>query len=170
MHGIDKLRAESRTLAMVFGVVFAVVALWLFGDVSYVPLKQFGAALATPEADAVATAAAYGRIVVQVLPVVLMLGALWSARDLFRQFAAGDVFTPASGAKLGRIGDWLIAGAVAGIVASPAVEIVTSAGAPTDLRFDHLSLAVGCVGLAIRLIGRAFVSAAEIKAENDQIL
>lgn len=170
MSGLDKLQADSRTLTVVFGVVFLVVALWLFGDVSYQPLKRFGATLVTPERDAAAAASAFGEVAIQVLPVVLMLGALGSARKLFKQFASGEVFTQSNGAQLGRIGDWLIAGAVAGVMVSPALEIVTNSGAASDLRFDHLSLAVGCVGLAIRLIGRAFASAAEIKAENDQIL
>ena len=125
------------------------------------PLK--GLVLTRGSADSIQTALEAG---VAALPAVMLLAALWTARSLFKAFEAGEVLAAGSSKRLGRLGEWLIASAVAAVLFGP------------DLGQHKLALGgylsaqvvLGCIGLAIRLFGRAFGLAAEINADHAQIV
>ena len=160
---------KSANLASMFGWVFWLTAFWLFANVSYIPLKRFGAALVTPEPDALEAAIAFADILVAQISVILAMIAVYTARKLFVQFSQGDVFTAQNGATLMRVGDWLIASAIVAL----AMQIIEADAAGTvtiDFSGSYFAVVIVLVGFAIRLFGRTFTIAADIKADNDQMV
>ncbi len=164
-----KLRKQSRDLALLFAIGFWVVALWLFAHVSYVPLKRFGAALVSPDRDAVDSAVAYATLMIGFLPVILALVAVYIARGLLVQFSKGEIFTPGNGRSLTRIGSLLIAAAVTALLVSPTFDPAIGDGRQSAGP-DYVAIVLLMFGLALRLFGNSFTLAAGIKAENDQII
>lgn len=167
-QGAKDLSGESASLAGLLAWVSWIMGLWIFLDAAYVPLKAVGAALATAGADLGLAVRGVLMALSGVVHVFALAGAAWSARGLFRRFAAGEVFTGANGAALGRVGDWLIASAFLSVTvavhAAGAVGVVEAGvGWPA-------AVTLGVVGLAIRLLGRAFAAAAALKAENEQFI
>lgn len=160
----DSIALQSARLKTLFGWVFGIGAFLLFSEAAYRPLKHIVLSLGTPDGGA-----AWRELVIvaqQALPAVALLAAVYAARRLFKALAQGAVLSVESSAALGRIGDWLIASAVLGLLFGP-----------YGLRFDALSanlfatqIVLGCVGLAIRLVGRIHRIAAELKADHEQIV
>lgn len=168
-HISSDIEKQSANLASMFGWVFWLTAFWLFASVSYLPLKRFGAALVTPETDAAEAAIAFADILFAQLSVILAMAAVYTARKLFVQFSQGDVFTAQNGATLMRMGDWLIASAIVAL----AMQIIEADAAGTvtvDFSGSYFAVVIVLVGLAIRLFGRTFTIAADIKADNDQMV
>ncbi len=163
------IEAQSRNLSRILGWAYWMTAFWLFAAMSYVPLKRLGAALVSPEQDAVPSALAFGDVVVDALPVIFALCAVYVLRKLFVQFAEGEIFIPRNGRSLTRAGDWLIASAVAALIISPMVG--RSDGTEIDaVALNYSAIVLALVGLAVRLFGRTFELAADIKADNDQMI
>ncbi len=162
------LKGESASMAGLLMWVSWLAAAYIFLDAAYVPLKGVGAALMTPGADMFAAVRGVLMAMAGVIHVFALLGAAWSARGLFRRFAAGEVFTGANGAALGRVGDWLIGSAF--LSATVAIHFDEVRGAAVNGVSWPAALALGIVGLAIRLLGRAFGAAAALKAENEQFI
>lgn len=161
---IDALQRQSRSLKKVFEWIFSISCFLLFSQVTYVPIKTVFFSVGTP--DIAAALAHFGEIAVRSLPSVALLGAIWTARGLFKGYEAGAVLTPESGRAVGRLGDWLTASGVLALAVGPAsakMDAVTAAYISTQL-------APICVGLALRLIGQVQAIAAEIKADNEQIV
>ncbi len=163
------IEKHSRNLAMIFAWAFWIAALWLFADVSYVPLKRFGASLVTPDRDALESALAFGDAMIGFLPVIFALCAVYTARGLFVQFSRGEIFTPRNGKSLTRVGDWLIASAMAALFVTPTIRYMSGSQAE-DIGASYILIVLVLVGLAVRLFGRTFSIAADIKAENDQMV
>lgn len=163
-HQIDALQRESRSLKKAFEWAFSIACFLLFSQVSYVPIKAVLFSVGTP--DAMAALAHLGEIAARSLPSVALLGAIWTARGLFKAYEGGAVLTPTSGRAVGRLGDWLTASGVLALFVGPAsdkMDAVTAAYITTQI------VLIG-VGLAIRLLGRVQAIAAEIKADNEQIV
>lgn len=165
----SKLRKQSRDLALLFAIGFWVVAFWLFAHVSYVPLKHFGAALVSPDRDAVDSALAYGALMIGFVPVILALVAVFIGKGLLVQFSQGDIFTPGNGKSLTRIGSLLIAAAVTALIVSPTFDPAIAEGRQSAGP-DYMAIVLLMFGLVLRLFGNSFTLAAGIKAENDQII
>ncbi len=164
-----EIEKQSRRLATMFTWVFWITTLWLFGDVSYVPLKRVGAALVTPEKDAFDQIIAFGDVMVGFLPVIFALVAVYTIRGLLVQFSRGEIFTTRNGASLSRAGDWLIASAAASLIVAPAVGYFYESEVE-NISADYIAIVFALVGLAIRLFGGTCALAADIKAENDQMV
>ena len=162
------VETHSRQLAQIFGWAFWLTAFWLITSVSYLPLKRFGIALGTPEVDALAAGMAFARVLFGHLPVIIAMGAVYTARRLFVQFSTGRIFVPETGVNLARIGDWLIVSAAAAFLlpGSSRPEGVDE----TYLTDTYFAVVMVLVGLSIRLFGRTFRIAADIKADNDQMV
>lgn len=161
---IDDVRMQSRNLKGIFAWLFGVGCFLLFSEVMYMPIKGLVLAIGTP--DAGAALRELGNAVLRALPAITLLAALWTARGLFKSFETGEVLAENSGKTLGRLGDWLIASALAAIVFGPDIG-------PAGLAFGgYLSahIVLGCTGLAIRLFGRVLSLAAEISADHAQIV
>lgn len=163
------IEQKSANLAKMFSWVFWLTAAWLFGNVSYVPLKRFGAALVTPETDALRAAIAFGDLMLAQLPVILAMVAVHTARKLFVQFSQGEIFTAQNGAILKRVGDWLIASAIVALII-PIIEADSGGNDVTDFSDNYFAVVIVLIGFAIRLFGRTFTIAADIKADNDQMV
>jgi hypothetical protein len=161
---IDDLRRMSRTLKGIFGWVFGVGCFLLFSEVAYMPLKGLILTWGDPDADVALQAAAEACLTA--LPAVLLLAALWTARSLFKAFEAGEVLAADSSKRLGRLGEWLIASALAAIIFGP------DPGQHNPAFGGYLSahVVLGCIGLAIRLFGRVLGLAADINADHAQIV
>lgn len=161
---IEDLRRKSRTLKGVFGWVFVFGCFLLFSEVAYMPLKGLVLARSGPDFDAATQKAL--EACVDALPAVMLLAALWTARSLFKAFEAGEVLAANSSKRLGRLGEWLIASAVAAVLFGP------DPGQHNLAFGGYLSahVVLGCVGLAIRLFGRVFGLAAEINSDYAQIV
>ncbi len=161
---IDELRKQSRNLKGVFAWLFGVGCFLLFSEVMYMPIKELVLAIGTPD---VGTALReLGTAMLRALPALTLLAALWTARSLFKSFETGELLAAGSGRTLGRLGDWLIAGAVAAIAFGPDIG-------PAGLAFGgYLSahIVLGCTGLAIRLFGKVLCLAAAISADHAQIV
>lgn len=161
---INDVREQSRTLKGVFAWLFGVGCFLLFSEVMYMPIKGLVLALGTSGTSA--ALAELGNAGLRALPALTLLAALWTARNLFKSFETGEVLATNSGKTLGRLGDWLIASAVAAIAFGPDIG-------PAGLAFGgYLSghIVLGCTGLAIRLFGRVLSLAAEISADHAQIV
>jgi hypothetical protein len=161
---IDALQRQSRSLKKAFEWAFSISCFLLFSQVSYVPIKAVLFSVGTP--DAASALAHLAEIAARSLPSVALLGAIWTARGLFKAYEGGAVLTPDSGRAVGRLGDWLTASGVLALIVGPAsatMDAVTGAYISTQIAL------VG-VGLAIRLLGRVQAIAAEIKADNEQIV
>jgi Protein of unknown function (DUF2975) len=160
---------KSANLATMFSWVFWLTAFWLFANVSYVPLKRFGAALVTPETDALQAAMAFADLLFAQLPVILAMAAVYTAKKLFVQFSQGEIFTARNGATLMRVGDWLIASAVVALI-MPIIDADRAGTENIDFSGSYFAVVIVLIGFAIRLFGRTFTIAADIKADNDQMV
>ncbi|WP_353204894.1 hypothetical protein [Sphingomonas sp.] len=161
---IDALRRQSRSLKKAFEWGFSISCFLLFSQVSYVPLKTLLFSVGTP--DATSALVDLVEIAARALPSVALLGAIWTARGLFKAYEDGAVLTPESGRAIGRVGDWLTASGVLALLVGPAsatMDAVTGAYITTQIAL------IG-VGLAVRLLGRVQAIAAAIKIDHEQIV
>ena len=165
----SEIEMQSGNLARIFGWAFWLTAFWLFASVSYLPLKRFGAALVTPERDTLEATAAFGDVAVQHLPVILAMIAVYTARKLFVQFSRGEIFTPQNGVSLKQVGDWLIFSAGTALFL-PLAFAGSENGDVIDWSKSYFAIVMVLIGLAIRVFGRTFQIAADIKADNDQMV
>jgi len=162
-----KLARESGRLAVAFTALFWFGAFWLFSEAAWIPLKEVAAALPTPRAGQEFVGLA--RALLAETPAFALMGALWTARGLFRRFAGGEALSPATGRSLSVIGGWFLASALASGMFPGA-----PAGAPSATFTAHpavsAEIVLGCVGASLILLGRAFSIAAAMKADHDQIV
>jgi hypothetical protein len=163
----EKLVRGSRRLASVFTVLFWFGAFWIFSEAAWRPLKEVAAALHTPKAGEAALG--LSQALLAETPAFALMGALWTARGLFARFARGEALTAASGRSLSVIGAWFIASALASgtFSSSPTTPPTPAFTAPPTVAAE---IVLGCVGVALILLGRAFSAAAAIKADHDQII
>lgn len=160
----DQLHGQSRQLKSIFGWAFGLGSFLLFSQLAYVPIKGVVFAAGTP-----ALSSAVGDLVAALLaalPAMALLGALWTARQLFKAYADGAILSAGAGRTLGRLGNWLTASAMLALVFGPAndrMDMLTG-------YFITTQIALICVGLAIRLVGQVQSIAAEIKADHEQIV
>jgi hypothetical protein len=157
------LQAKSRSLQSLFGWVFGFGTFLLFSELAYRPLK---AVVMAGEPEVAVAWARFAGMTADALPSLALLAALWSARAMFKAMATGDVLSPRSSAALGRVGDWLIVSAILGLVLGPLDDKFDALGAA----YFSALVVLAALGLAIRLLGRIHALAAEIAADNSQII
>ena len=160
----NPLYKKSAQLKTLLGWVVGMGSFLLFSEAAYVPSKAV--ILSIGSMDAAEALSNFARMIPSLLPTAALLGALWTARNLFSGYMKGAILTADAGRQLGRMGDWLTASAVLALLFGPAsdrMDAVTGAYIGTQV-------ALFCVGLAIRLLGQVQAMAAEIKADLDQIV
>ena len=160
---LTRLQAKSRSLQSLFGWLFGFGSFLLFSELAYDPLK---AVLMAGDGEAAAAWRNLATMAAAALPILALLAALWSARSVFKAMAAGDVLSAASSAALGRVGDWLIVSAVLGLGFGPFGDRLDALGTA----YLSALVVLAALGLAIRLLGRVHALAAEIAADNRQII
>lgn len=163
-----RFRTESRQLSEFLLAGIWLLGLYLFAEVAYEPLKALGSGLFSN--NLWGPLHRVGVAAIDSLPALALFAALLTSRRLFNQFAQGEVFTETAGLCLMRVGDWLFASALAAMIVSPALLLLVGEDAAKGLRLEDQSIVLLCVGLAVRLLGRAFRMASAIKAENDLMI
>jgi hypothetical protein len=162
---MDALAARGRRLERLFAIVFWVGALWLFAE-AYVPLKHVGAALYRQEG--MFAAELFQSAFFDAMAALAMLGALWSAKELFAGFARGEAFSEGSATQLRRMGLWLAGAGALMLFGASGYLAASDGGEGIPLLGGPLMLLV--IGLAIHLLGDVLRVSADIKAEHDQII
>ena len=164
LPSIDALAAQSARLKRVFGWLFGIGAFLLFSEVLYIPLKGIVRAVGTPDLGAAGERLIL--LAIECLPALALLAALWTARHLFKTYAEGAILSAEGGRLLGRMGDWLVASGILAVLVGPAntkMDALTGS-------YATVQVALICVGVAIRLVGRVQGLAAQIKADHEQIV
>lgn len=97
--------------------------------------------------------------------------AIWALRSVFARLSEGVRFEPALGRGVGRVGEYLVWGAVTAVVITPNVLNQTD-GTPGgfDLNPDANSLVIGVVGVGLMLLGGLFSRAAAQETELNEII
>lgn len=105
------------------------------------------------------------------LPSILFIDALGALRKALDEYAAGRFFTAASGRNVRRAGDTAIVAIAAQVLVSPTLFNWVEGERPgIKLEFEPFHLGLIAFAICVSCIGRVLVSAAQIKAENDQIV
>jgi hypothetical protein len=160
----QKVQKDSAALKQLFGWLFGIGVFLVFSQVAYVPLKAVILSVGT---DGLGEATQrLGETALAALPALALLGALWQARRLFNSIASGEILSVETGKALTRLGDLLVLSTVLWFFFGPAVDYHEPAFGP----YLSASIVLGCIGLALRLVGRVIDMAAGIKIEHDQIV
>lgn len=75
------------------------------------------------------------------IPVGLMLRGLWEARQCFRQFAVGQVFTQQAVQRLRAFAAWAMAASAADMLISPVLSVLLTLHNPPGMR--QLAIGIG---------------------------
>lgn len=147
-----RLQARSRVLAILVGIVFAVLAFVLLVEGAAVGWRGYPAV-----------------VLVQRVSMLFYLGAIWMVRQAFVAIARGALFDHVVPRLLGRVGWALFLGAMANVFFVPAIlRTVWLRG--SFAHFDPAAITLGVVGLTLVLVARLLVQAAEMRAELDEIV
>ncbi|MBK8508402.1 MAG: DUF2975 domain-containing protein [Candidatus Competibacteraceae bacterium] len=141
---VQRLQNLSRWLAamcslLIVALPVAVFAYWALADVAEVTLRAGLSSLAVT-APPQAWQRIAGALITQV-PLALLLLGLWQARQCFKLFSAGQIFTARAVRFLRRFAGWVAASVAAGIVAQSAISVVLTLHNPPGLR--HLAISLG---------------------------
>lgn len=154
---------EAQTIAF---VVLALAASSVAGDIVVGPVLRLlrdGAGLAPFLADMRDNAVA-------AIPLLILLGGLWSAQRVFGRVAEGEVFTPANAAGVGEIGQAMSWCGAAEVVVVPTVQAWIARTGACDFNLEGWAIVLAALGGAVVLFGRIWALAVEIKADADQII
>jgi hypothetical protein len=164
MTSAEKVQKESAALKRLFSWLFGAGLFLIFSEIAYMPLKAIFLSLGT---DGLGSAAGrLGETAIAAIPALALLGAVWQARRLFDSFASGQILSAEAGKALTRLGDLLVVSTVLWFFFGPATDYHEPSFGP----YLSASIMLGCIGLAIRLVGRVVNMAAVIKIDNDQIV
>ena len=160
MNGIApnprRLREDFASLSRLLTLLLGFAALSQVGE-AYVPIKQLVAGLA----DRAGPSPALDQLVSQ-LPALLLLGALWQGRQLFRYLEGGALLAPQTGLHVKRCGEWIICAAVVALVIGE-IQNGTAAG-------SGLLVSLAAIGFALRSLAGVLDHAAAMQADLDQIV
>ncbi|MDX2233421.1 MAG: DUF2975 domain-containing protein [Hyphomonadaceae bacterium] len=154
---------EAQTIALILLVLAAVSVV---GDILVGPLLRLarsGHGLAPFATDVRDNAIA-------ALPMIILLGALWSAHRVFGRVADGDVFSAANAAGLGAIGQAMGWSGFAAVVMAPTLQAWVARRGGFDVALEGWALVLAALGGAVVLFGRIWALAIEIKTDADQII
>lgn len=149
---IDALRRRSRLLRDLVTFAFAVVAL---------ALLTILAAVIANGAPAV--------LWVRQLPLVFYLAAIWMVRQALAAIARGGSFERTVARMIGRVGVVLALGALTNVFFGPWLGRVLFGRGPIAA-FDPAAITLGVIGFALVLLASILGSAADMRAELDEIV
>lgn len=139
-----RIRQLSRALAtscllLMVALPVAVVGYWIVADAqqlalrAQLPAQAIQAPLETWQRGAGA--------LLTLLPVTLLMIGLGQARQCFRRFVAGEVFSAYTVRCLRRFAGWVTASVAAGMVTATAISVLLTLNNPPGLR--HLAISIG---------------------------
>lgn len=172
---LRRIRIISRILK---GVAFVAVALFsVLYVVAFTLTEGIAAVVHAVTGKSVPVDLGTGDIavlfVIGAVPFGLFLAAVASAGQLFRAFEKGCILDPLAGALVCRIGIFVLASEIAGIVAEAVstayMSAQTGAGSGT-ITISTTNLAGMLLGVLILVIGWVIYEAAEIAEDNRQII
>ncbi len=156
------LRTRSAHLARGLAWLLAALALFLL-------LERFSApALAVWSGDAGASRR-LGLQLVQAIPEVCYLLALWWVRRVLVEFAQGAFHTPAIAQALHRVGSILSLGPAFKVLVLPTCERMLGSPPGYVVAFDIGSLVLCALGLSLAMLAHVLERAAAVRAELDEI-
>jgi hypothetical protein len=160
----DAFRRHCRALRLATQVVFYGLALLVLSGAAGLPFFPNGAKL---PADFPTRLALY---VVQALPALGYLWALWSVQRALGDLAAGRIFHPTVARALRHIGAAVLVGSlmrVFGVSNLTRLLIEVRGG---YVWFDVSAIVLGVVGAALVMLARVVDEARLVQAELDEIL
>lgn len=161
----DIRRRGRETQTLVF-IVLVLAATSVAGDIVVGPLIRLlrdGAGLAPFLINVRDNAVA-------AIPLLILLGGLWSAQRVFGRVAEGDVFTTANAAGVGDIGQAMGWCGFAECVLVPTLQVWIARTGVFDFRLEGWAIVLAALGGAVVLFGRIWALAVEIKTDADQII
>lgn len=164
MRSPDQFRHQCRwlrraTLVVFVGLCLLLVPLFLV-DSGAIAMPGGG-----PERGRIATWLA----LVQMLPAVGYLWALWAVQHALGDVAAGRMFHPAVARAMRHIGVGVLAGALFKVFAVTNLSRWIVAGHGGYLYFDLAAIVLGVVGAALILLARLVDRARELETELEGI-
>ena len=160
----DAFRRHCRLLRLATQVVFYGLALLVLTGAAGLPFFPNGAKL---PADFPTRLALF---VVQALPALGYLWALWSVQRALGDLGAGRIFHPTVARALRHVGIGVLAGSLLKVFA-----VTNLTRLFVDMRgsfawFDLSAIVLGVVGAALVLLASVVDQAREVQAELDEIL
>lgn len=168
-----RLSDQAKTFEAVAWLALVLLTLNLLRLVGIVSL---GFALAEGiAAGDIASAApqvrAFLRSMVEVLPTLIYLGGVWSARRMFARIGEGELFSDANSRSLADIGSSLMWGAVAAMTVVPQVLAwIDGERGLGGVRIEQEALVLAVIGGGIVLVGRMLAEATRLQSELDEIV
>jgi hypothetical protein len=111
---------------------------------------------------------------IELLPAIPLLAALWGTQAYLGKLARGDVWGPATMGMLGRVGEALLWAAGLSILAAPTLSDWIHGHFGFSFNLEARDLALAGLGLLLSLIARVVRNvvevAAALKRENDAII
>jgi hypothetical protein len=126
-------------LATMIALPAAVVAYWLMADTAQLAVRAQLPANAVQAQLSVSQR--YAGAAITLLPLTLLLLGLRQARECFKHFAAGEVFTAATVRCLRRFAGWVAVSVAASMIASTAISVLLTLNNPPGLH--HLAIGIG---------------------------
>jgi hypothetical protein len=129
----------AACLILIVTLPIAVVGYWLVADASQLAVRA-----QLPVHAIQAPLLAWQRwsgALVTLVPVVLLSIGLWEARQCFRRFIAGEVFSAHTVRCLRRFAGWVVVSVAASMVAATAVSVLLTLNNPPGLR--HVAISIG---------------------------
>ena len=160
----DRFRDQCRLLRIATLVVFFGLALLLsLGFVGLPWLRMDGLPDGLSRQAVLLT-------LVQVLPSLGYLWALWAVQRALGDVAAGRLFHPTVAQAMRRIGVGVLVGALLSVFAVSNLSRMILDGRGSYLYFDLSGIVLGVVGAALVLLARLVDQARALQAELDEIL
>jgi hypothetical protein len=159
----DAFRTQCRLLRLATAVVFAGLLVLVLSGVGSLPSWQV-------DDVALLTGAQRWQIrLINALPSIGYLWALWSVQRALGDLAAGRTFHPTVARAMRHIGAGVLAGALMEVFAvMNLIRLVLGRG--SYLYFDTSAIVLGVVGAALVLLAGLVDRARALQAELDEIL
>ena len=111
------------------------------------------------------------RSLVEILPTLIWMGGVWSARSLFARIAEGELFSAANSRSLANIGAALLWGAGAAMVFVPWIlSWFDGEYGLSGVRVDQAPLVLAVIGGALMVVGRMMAKAGRLQSELSEII
>jgi hypothetical protein len=167
------LSRQARLFEAAAVVALVLLALNLLRLIGVVPLA-FGVAEALGAGDPSAAwpaAEAFLIAAVSLLPTIIYIGGVDSARKMFRRIGAGELFTEANSKSLADIGAALGYGALAAMVIVPWLQSwIGGERGFGGVRIEGETLVIAVIGGALLVLGRMLSRARRLQSELDSII
>ncbi|HWS77779.1 MAG TPA: DUF2975 domain-containing protein [Thermomonas sp.] len=159
----DRFRSQCRWLRFAALAVFVGLFLLLAMGMTGLPWRTAPALPEDRDTRALLS-------VVQFLPGLGYLWALWAVQRALGDLAAGRLFHPTVARAMRHIGIGVLAGALFNVFAVTNLSRWIAGGSGSYLYFDLSGIVLGVVGAALVLLARLIDQARALQAELDEIL